>query len=81
MLLSDTKKLVKAVVIVSMINGTIPYILSLLGRDPVAELGICWVGSILATVVTYCTKAYFETKQEKKQELENFMAGMEIDEE
>lgn len=70
-----TKKLVKYVVIISVINGTIPYILSFLGRDPVSELGGIWVGSILLTVVTYCTKAYFETKSQRKQDLEDFQAG------
>lgn len=74
-----TKKLVKWVVIISVINGTIPYILSLMGRDPVTELGGIWVGSILLTVVTYCTKAYFETKSQRKQDLEDFQAGFESD--
>lgn len=74
-----TKKLVKWVVIISVINGTIPYILSLMGRDPVAELGGIWVGSILLTVVTYCTKAYFETKSQRKQDLEDFQAGFDSD--
>ena len=74
-----TKQLVKWVVIFSIINGTMPYILSLLGKDPVTELGTVWVGSILLTVITYCTKAYFETRSERKQDLEDFQAGFDSD--
>lgn len=70
-----TKSLVKVVITVSIINGTLPFILSFFGRDPVAELGGVWVGSILLTVVTYCTKAYWETRSERKQDLEDFKNG------
>ena len=71
-----TKKLIKVVVALGLINGTVPYILSALGKDPVSELGIAWITEIVAAVLGYLCKAYFETKQEKKQELENFNAGM-----
>lgn len=74
-----TKILVKWILIVSVINGTIPYILALLGKEPVAELGGIWVGSILLTVVTYCTKSYFETRSQRKQDLEDFQAGFDSD--
>ena len=70
-----TKVLVKWILIVAVINGSLPFILSFLGRDPVTELGVVWVSSIVFTVISYCLKSYFETKQQKKQELEDFLAG------
>lgn len=72
-----TKKLVKVAVTLGLINGTIPYILSAFGRDSVSALGIAWITEIVAVILGYLCKAYFETKQEKKQELENFKAGFE----
>ena len=71
-----TKRLIKVIVTLGLINGTIPYVLSLLDKEPVVELGIAWITEIVAVVLGYLCKAYFETKQEKKQELENYKAGM-----
>lgn len=76
-----TKKAVQALLIIGCIGGMMPFILSIFGRDPVTELGIAWITGVIATIIGYLMKAYFETKQQKKQELEDFMAGMSIDEE
>ena len=72
-----TKKAVKALLIIGVINGTMPYVLSLLGKEPVPEIGIAWVTEIVAVILGYLCKAYFETKQQKKQELLDFLNGKE----
>lgn len=71
-----TKIMVTWLLILGMINGTIPFILSACGKDPVSEMGIAWVTQILGVSIGYMIKAYFETKQEKKQALDEFKAGM-----
>ena len=70
-----TKKAVKALLIVGIINAEIPYILALLGKEPCTELGIAWITEIVAVILGYMCKAYFEKKQQKKQELEDFKEG------
>ena len=67
-----TKRAVKALLIIGVINGSVPYILSAFGRDPVSDLGIAWVTGVVAVMVGYMGKAYFETKQERKQDLEDY---------
>ncbi len=71
-----TKKAVKALLVVGVINAEVPYVLSLLGKDPVAELGIAWITEIVAVILGYMLKAYFEKKQQKKQRLADYEAGM-----
>ena len=70
-----TKKAVKALLIVGVVNAEIPYILSLLGKEPCTELGIAWITEVIAVILGYMCKAYFEKKQQKKQELDDFKAG------
>lgn len=69
-----TKKVVQAVLIIGVLGGITPFILSAFGRDPVSELGIAWVTEIVAVCIGYFCKAYFETKQERKQRLEDYLA-------
>lgn len=71
-----TKKVVQAVLTIGVIGGITPFVLSAFEKDPVAELGIAWITEIVAVCIGYFCKAYFETKQERKQELEEFKAGM-----
>lgn len=67
--------------IIGAVNGTMPYILSFFGKEPVAEIGIAWITEVVAVIIGYLIKAYSETKQEKKQRHADFVAGMDIDEE
>ncbi len=75
-----TKKAVKALLILGAINGTLPYLLSFLGKEPVAEMGIAWITEIVAVILGYLCKSYFETKAERKQDLEDFKAEKEQEE-
>lgn len=67
-----TKRAVKALLIIGVVNGTMPFILSFFGKEPTAELGIAWITEIVAVILGYMAKAYFETKQERKQDLEDY---------
>ena len=70
-----TKLAVKALLIIGVINGTMPFILSACGKDPVEAIGVAWITEIVAVILGYMAKAFFETRQERKQDLEDFMEG------
>lgn len=72
-----TKRAVKALLIIGVISAEVPFVLSFLGKEPTAELGIAWITEIVAVILGYMAKAYFETKQERKQNLEDYKANME----
>ena len=70
-----TKKAVKWLLVLGCINGTLPFVLSAFGRDPVSDMGIAWVTEVVAVILGYLCKAYFETKQQRKQDLEDYKEG------
>lgn len=72
-----TKRAVKALLIIGVISAEVPFVLSFCGKEPTAELGIAWITEIVAVILGYLCKAYFETKQERKQDLEDCKANME----
>lgn len=72
-----TKKAVKGLLIVGVINGTIPFVLAALGRDPVAELGIAWITEIVAVILGYLVKSFNENRQIAIQRHEDLVAGIE----
>ena len=65
-----TKIAVKWLLILGALNGMMPFILSATGHDPVPELGIAWITEIVAVILGYLCKSYFETKAEKDNEIE-----------
>lgn len=67
-----TKRAVTALLFIGVINGTIPYILSAFGKVPPEALGVAWITEIVAVITGYLCKSYFETKQERKQDLEDY---------
>lgn len=72
--LTFTKVAVTWLLRIGVVCGMLPFVLSAFGKDPVAEMGIAWVTEIVAVILGYLCKAYFETKAEKKQDLEQFKA-------
>lgn len=74
-----TKGAVKILLFFGLVNATMPYILSALDKDPVVALGTAWLAEVVGVFAVYAFKAYFETKQEKKQNLENYKARMEYE--
>ena len=75
-----TKRAVKALLIIGVINGTMPFVLSAFGKEPTAELGIAWITEIVAVILGYLCKSYFETKQERRQDFEELKYMEEHDE-
>lgn len=57
---------------VTLIDLQFPFILAYLGKTEIAEtLGGLLVTEIIGVFLVYCCKSFFETKEEKKQELQN----------
>lgn len=71
-----TKVAVKALLIIGVIDANIPFALALLEKDPCREIGLAFITEIVAVILGYMCKSYFETKQEKRQELAEYNAGM-----
>jgi len=76
-----TKKWVKIILIVSLIDMQIPFILAMMGREQIAEtLAITIVTEIIGVMSGYFLKSYFETKQEKLMDLEEIKLEEECEE-
>lgn len=71
-----TKVAVKALLIIGVIDANIPFLLAFLNKDPCREIGLAFITEIVAVILGYMCKSYFETKQEKRQELAEYTAGM-----
>lgn len=71
-----TKRWVTVMLIAGLVGGMMPYLLAMLGVEGYEELGEKWVGCILGVGLGYFLKSFFETRQEKKQRLEDFKAGL-----
>ncbi len=71
-----TKRKVTFLLYVGVIGAFLPYILSMFDKDPVEAIGLAWITEIVAVILGYLTKSYHETKQEKKQDLDDFKAAM-----
>lgn len=75
-----TKRTVKVLLVIGVINAEIPFVLAAFGKDAVEALGVAWITEIVAVILGYMCKAYFETKQQRKQDLEDFKANFKEDE-
>lgn len=74
-----TKIVVTCLLIIGVINSELPYVLSFLDKDTAEAIAIAWITEIVAVILGYMCKSYFETKQERKQDLEDFLAEKESD--
>lgn len=58
-----TKKLTRNLLIVGAINGTMPFVLSYLDKDPVYALGETWVLGIVAVCLGYFVRGFKDSKE------------------
>ena len=66
-----TKLWVSIVLICAVIDLQFSYILAFLGKDNIAEtLSVAVVTEVIGVLVVYMVRAYFDTKSEKKMELD-----------
>lgn len=66
-----TKRAMTWILIVSLIDLQLPFVLALLGREQIAEtLGGIIVTEIIGVFLVYCLKSFFETREADKNKLE-----------
>lgn len=59
-----TKKIMTLIVIISLIDLQLPFVLAFLGREQIAEtLGGIIVTEIIGVFLVYCAKSFFETRE------------------
>lgn len=61
-----TKNITRWLLIIGVINGIMPYILSACGKDPCSEMGIAWVTEIVAVALGYFVRGFKDTKESEK---------------
>lgn len=59
-----TKNITRYLLIIGVVNGTMPFVLSAFGRDPVSDMGIAWVTEIVAVALGYFIRGFKDTKAE-----------------
>ena len=67
-----SKRMVKAILMVALVDLQLSYILAFMGREQIAETlsgDICRTN--IGVCLGYFLKSYFETKQEEKMKFEN----------
>lgn len=78
---SYTKVAVTCLLIVGVISSELPFLLSYLDKETAEAIAIAWITEIIAVILGYMCKSYFETKQERKQDLEDYLAEKESEDE
>lgn len=65
-----TKKMMTRIINVALFDMQLPFLLALLGKEQIAEtLGGLIVTEIIGVFLAYCTKSFFETKEEEKMKM------------
>lgn len=65
-----TKRIMTFVLIISVIDMQLCYILAFIGKDNIAEtLSVAIVTEIIGVTLGYFAKSFFETKEEEKNKL------------
>ena len=76
-----TKIAVACLLIIGVISAEIPFCLSFLDKETAEAIAIAWITEIVAVITGYMCKSYFETKQQRKQDLEDYLAEKESEDE
>lgn len=61
-----TKKITKWLLIIGVVNGTAPFVLSIFDKEPCVEMGIAWVTEIVAVALGYFVRGFKDTKESEK---------------
>lgn len=71
-----TKTIVRYLLIIGVINGTLPFILSAFDKNPASEMGIAWVTEIVAVALAYFVRGFKDTKEEENTRLREIEMGI-----
>lgn len=71
-----TKNITRILLIVGVIGGIVPYILSAFDKQPVESIGIAWITEIVAVCLGYFVRGYKDTHAEELMKYERELAGL-----
>lgn len=71
-----TKRVTTALLIIGVIGGLLPYVLSMFDKQPVESMGIAWVTEIVAVCLGYFVRGYVDTNAEEKMKYERELNGL-----
>lgn len=76
-----TKRMITVIIATALIDIQFPFILAFMGRDQIAEdLGKIIVTEIIGVCFVYCLKSFFETREERNNELKELEMELNNDE-
>lgn len=61
-----TKQITRWLLIIGVINGMAPFVLSVFDKEPCVEMGIAWVTEIVAVALGYFVRGFKDTKESEK---------------
>lgn len=75
-----TKRITRDLLIIGVIGGAMPFVLSFLDKEPCTEMGIAWVTEIVAVALGYFVRGFKDTKESEKVRLQELKMGIESEE-
>ena len=75
-----TKAITRILLIIGVIGGLMPYVLSLLDKQPVESMGIAWVTEIVAVCLGYFVRGFKDSKESEEMAFRRLQAGFEMSE-
>lgn len=61
-----TKKITKYLLMIGVMGGITPFILSAFNKDPCSDMGIAWITEIVAVALGYFVRGFKDTKESEK---------------
>lgn len=61
-----TKGITKYLLIIGVVNGTVPFLLAACDKEPCVEMGIAWVTEVVAVALGYFVRGFKDTKESEK---------------
>ena len=62
--------------IIGVIGGLLPYVLSLMDKQPVETIGVAWITEIVAVALGYFVRGFKDTKAEEDMKFKRETAGL-----
>lgn len=64
--ITRTQKITKYLLIIGVMGGMTPFILSAFDKEPCSEMGIAWITEIVAVCLGYFVRGFKDTKESEK---------------
>ena len=71
-----TKNITRWLLMIGVAGGVMPYLLSLMGKEPVERLGEVWITAVVMVTLGYFVRGFKDTKSEEDMRFKRDMAGL-----